>query len=337
MKMHNITWVSCMAVVILLTSFNTVQAYDKRKLSPIKLYWADRGSKEQVQRIQSLTKLMGLKGPEEKQLYARLEEVRGYDNWFLLNEEQPNILFKISPKYDELKIIDRKLAEDTSGKDIGEQAALEIASKYLENLKRNKLLTSWDYNPKDAQIGQHIIGAGALDGSAKEETTTEYRVTFRANVNGIQLANAGVRIAVHRSGKISGIRMGGVSGNVMDKNVSAQQVSEKQIKAKFGKSIPRGLKPRVVWERVMYVMPEDKREAVVEPMHIVSYSLVGMSDKEEVISRRNTVGISLTDAKATVVNFTPPTKKQETPNVTRDSKKDKAILKKVLEGEKHSH
>jgi hypothetical protein len=57
----------------------------------------------------------------------------------------------------------------------------------------------------------------------------------------------------------------------------------------------------------MYVMPENKRRAVVEPLYVVSYSLEFPTDADETaVSRRKTIGFSLIDSKAPPVDLTPP-------------------------------
>ncbi len=335
-------WSFCAALLVVsITTFTSEYAqaktYDKQKLNPVKLYWADRSTKERAKRVNAISRLIGIDSPGENRIYEKLDEVGGLGNWMPLTEEHPDVMLKVLPDFDEIRIIDADLAEDSSGKDVGEKVALEVATKYLAKLKKNDLVNGWHYDPKHYQIGQHLIGEGSLDGKIKRNAITEYRVTFRANVNGIQLANSGVRIAVHRTGRISGLRIGGVSGSVIHNKVKTQVVSDEQIQNKIRKTIPRGLKPRVAWQRVMYVMPENEKSAVVEPLHVMSYSLVGTNNKEEVISRRKTIGISLTDVKASVIDFSKPARKHQATKITRDPSGDKARHQKFLEGERRSH
>ena len=55
------------------------------------------------------------------------------------------------------------------------------------------------------------VGGGPLwQPRATERKRIEYRITVRRTINGIELANAGVRIAVHASGRVSALRFGGV-------------------------------------------------------------------------------------------------------------------------------
>ena len=79
----------------------------------------------------------------------------------------------------------------------------------------------------------------------------------------------------------------------------------------------------------MYVIPDDKRKALVQPLKIYSYSLLSSSDGVEVISRRKTLGFSLTDSKAQPIDFAPSARKHMAPKTTRDPKFDKKFNKEV--------
>ncbi len=318
--------------------FAQAAASDKQKLNLVKLYWADRSIKERAERVSNISDLMNLKNPGIERIHEKLKETGGLNGWIPLAEENPDVMLKVSPEYDEIRIINAKLAVDASGDDIGERAALEVAIDYLAKFEKNDLLNGgWRYDARHYQIGQHLIGEGSLDGKIKKSVVTEYRVTFRASVDGVQLANAGVRIAVHRSGKISGIRIGGVSGRVACKNNQVQVVSDKQINEAFRRNVPERLKPRIAWQRVMYVMPEDEKSAIVEPLHVVSYSLVSVSDKQEVVSRRKTIGISITDLNAPVIDFSKPAREHRTTKVSRNPVEDKERHQKIVDHERQTH
>jgi hypothetical protein len=155
-------------------------------------------------------------------------------------------------------------------------------------------------------------------GSNLERKRIEYRITVRRTINGIELANSGVRIGVHASGRVSALRYGGVSvtsrlsGNTEEPTGGGKwfdrKVANDALQARFEREvIPANAKARVAWSRVMYVMPENRRSGVVQPLYVVSYSLEAPTDDGQVaVSRRKTVGLSLVDANAKPIDLTPP-------------------------------
>lgn len=149
------------------------------------------------------------------------------------------------------------------------------------------------------------------------------RVAARRVINGIEVANAGVRIAVHASGRVSGVRIGHVdvasrrSGNTEEPAAGKgkwmeRKVSIRDLDARFEREMAQQKgRPKVAWAKVMYVLPDDQRTAIVEPLYLVSYSLHVPTDDGVAISRRKTIGYSLTDPSAPPIDFTPPAKQHE--------------------------
>lgn len=224
-------------------------------------------------------------------------------------------------EYDELRIADRELAASTSPKkEIPEGDALRVAKRTFETLAERKLLDPRQFNWDKADIASTWAGGGPSEVKERmERRRLEYRVTLRRSLNGFEVANAGIRIAVHVSGRVSSLRLGGVS--VSSKPDSAGQdqptgagawlqrrATDAELESRFQREmVPAKAKAHIAWSRVMYVMPENKRSALVQPLYVVSYSLEFPSEEGyTVVSRRKTVGFSLVEPNAAPIDLTPP-------------------------------
>jgi hypothetical protein len=225
------------------------------------------------------------------------------------------------PEYDELRIADRELAASTSPtKEIPQDEALRLARRTFETLAERKLLDPGQFNWDKAEIASTWAGGGPSDAKERmERHRLEYRVTLRRSLNGIEVANAGIRIAVHVSGRVSSLRLGGVSvaskpaAGGLEQPTGAgvwvqRRTTNTEMQSRFEREmVPARAKAHIAWSRVMYVMPENKRTALVQPLYAVSYSLEYPSEEGyTAVSRRRTIGFSLLDAKAAPIDLTPP-------------------------------
>lgn len=305
------------------------------ELSAIKLSWQQRSTEELAKRVSVLAELFGVDA-SSKHLVEMLSDQDSLGNWQALRDENSDMIFKVLPDYDEIRLVNTRLAESTEGLKLDEQQAIEIAADILQSLNKQDLLNGLRYQPEKYKVGYHRVGSGSTDGKQAEDTIVGYRITFLAHIDDIPLANAGVRVAVHRNGKLSGIRIGGVSASPDAGKGQSRQVSDDEIKKRFAASVPRDMEPRIAWQRVMYVMPDDERSAVVYPTHTISYSLVGESEQGEVISRRKTVGFSLVDGELDIIDYLKPTTKHQTTRLSRDVKQDGSENKRVKEANDHT-
>jgi hypothetical protein len=244
--------------------------------------------------------------------------------------DAPELSITYLPDVAELRIVDRDLQASTAPeRELAQDDAVKLAKTAFDELARRKLVDARHYNWDKPDIASTWVGGGARGGPSTERKRIEYRITVRRTINGIELANAGVRIAVHASGRVSALRFGGVSvasrvsGNVEEPTGRGRwlerKVANEALQARFDREvIPRNAKATVAWSRVMYVMPENQRTAVVQPMYVVSYSLEAPTDDgQAAVSRRKTVGLSLVDANAKPVDLTPPVR---APTVERERK-----------------
>jgi hypothetical protein len=244
--------------------------------------------------------------------------------------EAPALEVTYLADYDELRIVDRELMHSTAPKDeLSQDEAVKRARRLFDELARRRLIDERQFRWDNLEVASTWVGRGAVDGStAEERKRIEYRITLRRVLNGIEVANAGIRIGVHVSGRVSSLRLGGVSiGSRVKGDVdepigkgrwSKRQVATEGLKARFEREIGARGNTRIAWAREMYVMPENKRTAIVAPMYVVSYSLAVPTDDDQLaVSRRKTIGFSLTEPQAAPMDLTPPVR---TPVAERSKK-----------------
>jgi hypothetical protein len=249
--------------------------------------------------------------------------------------DAPELAVVYLPEYDELRIADQELAVATSPKsEVSQEEAIGIAKRAFDALAQRKLVDPRHFDWDKADIASTWVGGGPSDSrEPTEKRRLEYRITLRRRLNGIELANAGVRIAVHVNGRISSVRSGGVSvaskpgADGLEEPTGAgrwlqRNTTTADLQSRFQREmVPVKAKSKVAWSRVMYVMPENKRTALVQPLYVISYSLEFPSDEgNTVVSRRKTVGFSLVDPKAAPTDLTPPVRMPATEKVPKSMK-----------------
>ena len=95
--------------------------------------------------------------------------------------------------------------------------------------------------------------------------------------------------------------------------------ADEDMEDRFRRSLPKGADADGAWARLLYMMPDDTQERVVEPMRICAYSLQFGSDEGQLASSRGQiVGYSLSDPNAQAFDFTAPAEKHEGQEPTRN-------------------
>lgn len=282
----------------------------------VEMHWQTRTPDEQVRRIQFAANMVAGQPLDSNLESVFAKEHDALQKWSAPFKSAPNIKVKLLPAYDELRVLNKSLVDKWTEKDIGEAAAIRIAYNQLQKLLAANMLSQRSFNLNDVQVGYNRIIEGSKDGKKRFEAITEYRLTFRPNIDGIQLANAGVRVAVHRSGAIAGLRIGGVTVDEKAGFQIKRSISRYYANTVVTKWLPSNAKPDLAWSRIMYVMPEDAKSATVEPTQVYSFSLKTESDGVEVISRRKIVGVSLSSGE--LIDYTAPTAKEESQAVVRE-------------------
>lgn len=307
-----------------------------QRVASFEMTWTQRSPEMIMSRVQAAAEVMagrrlerGAKADSTRSSKEMLHRIR------LRLPDAPSLEAVYLPEYDELRIGDQELAASTSPKsEISQEEAIGIAKHALEALAQRNLVDLRHFNWEKADIASTWVGGGSIDGKAQlEKHRLEYRITLRRTVNGIEVANAGIRLGIHISGRISSVRLGGVSVASKPGATGLEEptgtgrwmrssATIADIRSRFAREmVPAKAKPRVAWSRVMYVMPENKRTALVQPLYVVSYSLEFPSDEgNTVVSRRMTVGFSLVDPKALPIDLTPPTHLPVTEEVRKSIK-----------------
>lgn len=288
------------------------------------MYWPQRDAQAIADRVSALAGLINQSDVKTDDVTALLgRSAEGERVSIKALSGAPNLAFAYVPQYDEIRIADQeKLSTADPALDIGESKAIDLAFDALNLMDKAGLLNAGDFNPASAQVGYRKVAGGTIEGVVDYSHIVEYRVTYRRVVNGIELANSGVRIGVHANGGLASVRLGGVEithkkqGAVSvpqgQGGVFARTVSRDDIASRFSAQQPKEATTRVAYNKLMYVMPDDVRSAVVKPTEVFAYSLAFPTESDaDAISRRQIVGFDVTNSKASVLNYTAPTHQVE--------------------------
>jgi len=243
-------------------------------------------------------------------------------------ELAPQLMIRYDAAYDELRIINEELDIATDlGVDIGEDAAKAVAEKYLDRLSSAGVIDKRLYAKAVLELGYKRVGSGSRDGKTRTDQIVEYRFTFRPRLEGVELANAGIRMGILRSGDLVSIRLGGVTPKgewVGDRLQPAgkggyreAKVGANEIMSRLYATAAKDAEVDVAWSRMMYVMPEDGTQSVIEPMLVVSLTDRRLVDGEWMSSRRRTLAFSVTDPAAPPIEFDAPATRHEMLQPTR--------------------
>jgi hypothetical protein len=226
----------------------------------------------------------------------------------------PNLLVRYDAKHDEIRVLDLVLdsVREPSG-DIGEDGARARAHQVLDDLVRRHLVDGRLYRNSAVDVGYKRVGAGTKAGTVTLDRIAEYRVTLRSRLDGIEVANAGVRVGVLATGEIVSVRFGGMTPKIAAHDGTLQptgvggsretRVGAQVLLQRFQVDVPSDAEAEIASSRLMYIMPEDMKAAVVEPAFVVSYTERRTVEGESVRSRRKTLVYSILDPRAAPVDL----------------------------------
>ncbi len=294
------------------------------RIASFEMRWAPRTEDEVGRRALAVAEVLagGGKLRSEGVSVEPVKRSRGAaSRWAVRVADAPELRIRYLPEYDELRALSTELLYATAPeKDLGRERALEIAKRAFGDLAAAKVVDPRHFNWGKASVATTVVGGGTTASKViSERRVVEYRISLLREINGIEVANAGVRLAVHASGQLSGVRVGGVS-IASDVGTAAlesprgrgqwltRKVETADLLRRFEReAVPAGAKAKLAWSRVLYVMDETQKAAVIEPRYVVSYSLhVPTDDGQVAISRRKVLGYSLTDPAAKPVDLVPP-------------------------------
>jgi hypothetical protein len=239
------------------------------------------------------------------------------------------VLARYQPEVDELRLIHEDWDAQTEPEsDIGVDGAREMAELYLSLLGERQVVDPRLFADAVMQLGFKVVGEGpTAERKADPGRVVEYRITLRPRLDGIELINAGARLGILASGQLASLRVGGVTpggewqgGRLIPDVAGAERevrVGVDELRKRFAAEAARDARIDIAWERVAYVMPDEVKEAVVEPMWVVSYAAQTIVDGVPVVSRRKTLAYSLTEPGAAPIDLTAPAPRHEEVRVTR--------------------
>jgi hypothetical protein len=214
------------------------------------------------------------------------------------------------PKADDLRVSNALLAAVVDGPDIGEAEARKAFDAAYAKMVSSGLVNVAHFDTRKVSVTHTRFGI-APAGQQAVPRVTEYIFSMLRQINGIDFANAGVRIAVHRSGRLSWIRLGGAEVASVRKDGAdvptargftfLPAVAPSTLEARFVREVPNAHR---AWGRTMYVLPEEVESAVIEPKYVLSFARKSMMDGREVKSRREMLAYSLRSAASAAEDLT---------------------------------
>jgi hypothetical protein len=157
----------------------------------------------------------------------------------------PRVVGSYQPTKDEVDVTDLDVAADVySTHDVGESLARSLANDVLRNLIQRGVVSTGLYDFANAHREFLKQGSGAI-GQEPVVLIKEYRYFIPAKFDGIPIndggqTDLGIRVSVHRSGSIAGVRISGL-GAVVDEvegTPTTHRVSEARLNARALSEFP---------------------------------------------------------------------------------------------------
>jgi hypothetical protein len=124
--------------------------------------------------------------------------------------DAPRVTVGHHPRVDAVWAIDEDVAHDVATPtDVGVEAAAVTFRRTVADLDRAQVVDSATLDVAGTRVSHIVQGSGRSGGAAPVERVKEYVFFAPRTINGIPIANAGVRVSVHRSGRVASIRVEG--------------------------------------------------------------------------------------------------------------------------------
>ena len=279
-------------------------------LGKYRMYWPKRGQVEVNDRITKVAAVL-----RQKKVSLVSPSAVGRDFARPLDDNKLEVAYDGS--YDSMWVRDEALAKAVeSPSDIGEKKAQSAMKDAFNDLIASGLVESRHYDLGDIRPSHHYLRKGSDDGSPIQEMVVEYRFRVLRKLNGIEVPNSGILIGIAPSGQRSTIKMGGVEidstyNGVEERpgqvdSVIARKVANADISKRFEKEVSPGNEKRVSWNKLMYVMPEEASEAIVEPTMVYRISDVSVGPSGEAsLAPAKLYSFSLSDQSIPAVDLFP--------------------------------
>lgn len=231
--------------------------------------------------------------------------------WFSPFKENTKMIFYYNKQYNDFRIKDMSLLETNKkpATDVGEKTAKVQMANLVNKLISEGIIQDGQFDLNSVTTGHHKVKIGIKGQGVIDQWVAEYRFRMMRKLNGIDVANAGLHIGIHPSGKISSIRFGGIEIESIYNGseelpgskgkIIKRQVSDGDIEVKVNKEIIQGSSKFVKWKRLMYVMPNNLQDGAIEPKMVYKYAGKNQSPNgNNYFSDVKYIALSLTDFEA---------------------------------------
>jgi hypothetical protein len=292
-------------------------------------YWQTRSVAETAERAHAVAEILANHSLPTAPFLEAAEKHSGEAGaWVSMNLENINVTYY--PEQDDLRVsnpdLRKETEQDATDQELEPEAARDVFLSTVGSLVDRRLIDARQYDTSKVKVATTVFSAGEVGVSQPaKEVVTEHNFTLMRQLNGIDFANAGVKVAVRRTGEVAEIRIGGAgiksqfrpvnettkglrlravtsgeaSSDLVETPTGAGQIFRGTLDATkflndFAKRVPQG---NVEWSKPMYMLPMGKlaQAGVLEPRYVVSYSEV----HGEAVSRRKYIGYSVRDGGAT--------------------------------------
>jgi hypothetical protein len=279
-------------------------------LGKYRMYWPKRAQQEVNDRIaKSATVLRGKRVGVTSPSLINLQPSKPLDD--------DKLLVSYDADYDTLWVRDEEvLKPGKSTSDVGEAKARAAMKSVFGDFVTAGLLDARHYDPKDVQTGHHRRLAFTDGNPDTQEFVVEYRFRMLRKLNGIDLPNNGILIGIAPSGRRSSIKIGGVQVESVDNGIEevpvlsdgvlSRKVATQDLQKRFDKEVRPGKRKDISWNKLMYVMPKDARDAVVEPSMVYRFSAISTNSQgDELVEPVELYAFSLVDPNKPAANLFP--------------------------------
>jgi hypothetical protein len=214
----------------------------------------------------------------------------------------------------ELVLDNRKLQKDSrSEPDVGPTAAQARFVEAVQRLADTSVIDETRYDVSNAISSRTVVGVGSSDTDDPQERVVSYDFLVRETLNGIPFVNAGLRIGVHRTGAITGVRVGGAQAAAVFEGGRLRPVApgyvfratpnESYYQGRFAREFPRA---QVLSQGLTYMLPmtvdaEAGNRQVLEPRYVFSFS----NHYGDIVARRRYVGYSISKPELPAEDLSP--------------------------------
>ena len=293
---------------------DTRAALEAEQFGVFEAFWPKSASDDVGRRAHGVAEVMlGTSLPEEPFLASASRALVNGDTWIAAVTDEVTVTYHGSFNDLRVSLPSQRLdsEEDLVRPALPDDVARRRFEQTFAALQERGLIEGRQFDLNVVRAANTRLTVGDAEGN-RSSAVVEHNFTAMRQINGVEFANAGVKVAVRRTDQVVEVRLGGaaIRSEVQDEaagpverpvdggSVFAATVDQDLYRARFKDEFPSG---RAEWERVEYMLPLGTMEngGVVEPLYVISYAEV----HGESVSRRKYAGYSLRDPKAAPVDL----------------------------------